>query len=388
MISVENFYHVLYDNLLKPVNFRMRYFWPFGTTKHLMANLNPIQDGQFRGLLGPLVLFHYDQEPIYQDDIETIKDAMWMTRPHRFPRLLANSERSHLKRQVLKECDSLDWYFFYHGFAALDWYRDANYLRGDNHLSHAFISLNHHTTNLRSYRLALTARLIKHGIMDHGIVSLHTDAEHIRNEIDSDHTYLSAYSKELIERFLLTRNLPLIADRFDISGTASADFGYLDYRLRRTAAFSLVNETVFYHDKLHLTEKIFQPIVCSRPFILAGAAGNLQYLKSYGFQTFANWIDERYDEEPDPDIRMDMIVAQLERLCSLSISQLRSMLQDMQPVLDHNKKHFFGEFRRIIIDECVENFNQCIRIWNNGRLDGRELPLHPDPADVKSVLLL
>jgi hypothetical protein len=144
---------------------------------------------------------------------------------------------------------------------------------------------------------------------------------------------------------------------------------------------------VFYHPKLHLTEKIFKPIVVLRPFVLAAAPGNLSYLRSYGFKTFDRWWDESYDLVDDIDQRSDMIVRILEKLCAMSPTELDDLYQDMLPVLQYNKQHFFGKFREIIVSELVDNFDTCLRIWNNGRVDGRELPLHPDLNSVKQILL-
>jgi hypothetical protein len=84
-----------------------------------------------------------------------------------------------------------------------------------------------------------------------------------------------------------------------------------DYTYSLSSLWNIVTETVFYDNKLHLTEKIFKPIVLKRPFVLVGAPGNLQYLKEYGFQTFDKWINEDYDNEIDPDIRIKKIVARI-----------------------------------------------------------------------------
>ena len=148
----------------------------------------------------------------------------------------------------------------------------------------------------------------------------------------------------------------------------------------------VVNETVFYEPKLHLTEKIFKPIVAERPFVLVAAPGNLAYLRRYGFRTFDQWIDESYDDIMDPDERLDAVCREIERLCSLSIRQLRDLHRDMLPVLQHNKRHFYGEFRQIIAHELVDNFDHCICVWNNGRVDGRHLPRQPELARVKQIL--
>jgi hypothetical protein len=132
----------------------------------------------------------------------------------------------------------------------------------------------------------------------------------------------------------------------------------------------IVGETVYYDEKLHLTEKIFKPIVAKRPFILAGAPGNLAYFKSYGFQTFDRWIDESYDSESDPVRRMDMIVAELSRLCRLSPAELDAMYTEMSEVLEYNFNWLYGGFRKVLVDEMVDNFRRCVIQHNAGRNAG------------------
>jgi hypothetical protein len=389
VISVENFYQLLYYKLLKPVNFQMRYGWPFGTTKHIMTfHHNGWSADSNKMIPSAIAFFHFDQEPLYTKDQTTLYDGFLVARPYRYPQILANSERSRLKKYFCRENDLLDWYFFYHGFAALDWYRDALYLDEDRDITHAFITLNHLVRQKRSYRMAMVARLWNRNLLDSGIVSFHATQQSCNEEIADPMCELSLQSRLLIQHFVDSKiNLPILAHAGEVDGRASAHFGHLEYELHQRAFLNVVNETVFFDDKLHLTEKIFQPIVCNRPFILTGAPGNLEYLRSYGFKTFDDYIDESYDCEPDPDRRMDLIIQQIEKLCTRPLHELKTMLLDMRPILEHNKRHFFGNFRTMIVNELVDNFDQCIRIWNNGRVDGRTCALHADTGSVKRFLL-
>jgi hypothetical protein len=368
----------------------MRYYWPFGTTQNLMIYEQDRWRGDHAGINmpTPLALFHFDQEPIYTDDEATIVESIGWWRPSKYPKLLANSERSSLKKTICKRNELIDWYFFYHGFAALDWYRDAIFLDYEHPVVKPFLSFNHLVRQKRAYRMALTARLIQSDIFHLGSVSFHGTPNDCQLELLDPATLLSDHSQNLIRQHLAESvHTPTILDRSMIDGSASAHFGHIEYLIRQESLFHLVNETVFYHDKLHLSEKIFQPIVCKRPFLLAAAPGNLEYLRNYGFKTFGDYVDESYDLEPDPDLRMDLIVKQLIMLSKLSVAQMRSMLDDMRPILEFNKAHFFGNFRQMIVEELVENFNQCIRVWNNGRVDGRDQTLHPNLELVKKTLL-
>ena len=79
---------------------------------------------------------------------------------------------------------------------------------------------------------------------------------------------------------------------------------------------SLVNLTseTFYHEPgLFLTEKIIKPIFAGQILILIGQKHSLQYLKTKGFKTFDNIIDESYDNMED-DKRMFAAMDQLKYL--------------------------------------------------------------------------
>jgi len=123
----------------------------------------------------------------------------------------------------------------------------------------------------------------------------------------------------------------------------------------------IVTETVYFQPKLHLTEKIFKPIVSQKPFILVGAPGNLAYLKSYGFQTFDRWIDESYDQEQDHYIRIEKITTEIVRLCAMSHVQLTTMHEEMKSILLYNYQHFYTTFKDQLVDELVDNFSQVLQ---------------------------
>jgi hypothetical protein len=76
------------------------------------------------------------------------------------------------------------------------------------------------------------------------------------------------------------------------------------------------------------------------PFVLAGPAYNLKYLKSYGFQTFDRWFDESYDTVEDPVERIAAIGRTMESICRYSLTELQEILIDMAPVLEHNYQLF------------------------------------------------
>ena len=102
----------------------------------------------------------------------------------------------------------------------------------------------------------------------------------------------------------------------------------------------VVTETEFWSSKEHLTEKVFKPIISEMPFVLLGPAHSLKYLRSYGFLTFSDWIDESYDDIEDPIQRILVLNDAIAKLCVRSNSELEVLLKQMEPVLTHNRKWF------------------------------------------------
>ena len=384
MPSVENFYWILYLNLLKPHGLDCWYYYPWGTQKHLSRAEYQTWD---RFSHSNHVLFYFDQEPIWTTDLGSQYEQVQYTWSSRLIKILANSEHSLLKKQLCQDRYMLDWYFFYHGFAALDWFRDTKFVSYNYDIETPFLSLNHTVTGPRAYRLDLIARLVEFDVIGRGVVSLHADQSDIENELQNPHSKLSAHSKGRIENSGLNRkSLPWLVDESTVNSASSAGFGQQEYALWQKSLFQIVNETVFYASKLHLTEKIFKPIVASRAFILVGAPGNLAYLRSYGFRTFDAWIDESYDSIEDPEKRLDAIASEIKKLSMLSSKQIQNLYRDMQHVLAYNKQHFFTNFRQLIVNELVDNFEQCLRVWNNQRIDDRAVKI-TNLTKVKKLLL-
>jgi hypothetical protein len=304
--------------------------------------------------------YYFDQEPIYDDTTNIIQSSFLnqtnVRKPERIS-ILANSEHSDIKTYCLQEFGMHDWYYFYHGFAALDWYRDFQYFESQsfNRFDKVFICYNHLTAKYRSYRLHLVSNLIEQNLVRYGSVSLFAD--NWQQTIEDPENLLDNRARVKIYKTLKDVTLPLTIDTDNPVGSMSADVK-LDNLT--SALFHVVTETIYFQDKLHLTEKVFKPIVAKRPFILVAAPGNLAYLKSYGFKSFDSWINESYDQETDHYIRIEKITVEINRLCKLSSNELKQMHQEMQDILEYNFNHFYTTFKELIINELVDNFNSVI----------------------------
>ena len=59
-----------------------------------------------------------------------------------------------------------------------------------------------------------------------------------------------------------------------------------------------------------------------------------------------------------------MIVDEIEKLSNLSWEDTLAMYDEMREVLKYNFDHFYGDFKTIIVNELVDNFESCLDKWN------------------------
>ena len=345
----EPFLHNLADKYIK------MFKWPSG------LDLEEVYQGLLRDG------HPYDGIINYENHLKNLADP---NRAYREPHLIVVSEQSdeitdHATKNNLKLL-----YYFFHGFAALDWYRGYYALNYNKSIvkqyDYDFISFNRIINNDRSYRIYFVSLLKEQGLLDHGQVSFNvTDNlfDDWRDEVSDTNTKLSEHAKHHAEQYLININ-KLTIDHHEINGSASADiprtidsYMHSDFPSPPNvdAFWHVVTETVFYYNKLHLTEKIFKPIVSKQPFMLLSAPGNLAYLKSYGFKTFDSVIDESYDTIQDNDLRIEAVVRQLHWYCNLTLGEKTDVIKQLEPVIQHNFNHFYGEFRHIITRELLDN---------------------------------
>jgi hypothetical protein len=84
------------------------------------------------------------------------------------------------------------------------------------------------------------------------------------------------------------------------------------------------------------TEKTFRPIAQLTPFITFGPRGFLSNLHRCGFKTFSNYWSEEYDNMSGRE-RVLEIRKILSQLFKYTPEEIKSMYQDMLPILTHNK---------------------------------------------------
>ena len=317
---------------------------------------------------GPMFVF-YDQEPLYGEFNYELFDHIVAN--YKGPFILVTTEKnSDALDHIVKRYDWQSVYYFHHAFAAHDWFRGARYHAQlvspeKRKLTRKYISFNRLTSARRVYRSLLLAELANRDILDAGYVSYNErcpedNQSHYTQNINKAVSlgYISQPYADAAIATLDSMSFPLRIDYQDQAIIPNHSFSLSAVKETQESFCYLVTETCFWERKHHLTEKIFKPIISRMPFVLAGPAHNLKYLREYGFQTFDQWWDESYDDIQDPVQRLSAIGDVMAWICGHSLEQLQDMLIAMQPVLEHNYQLFNStEFLDSCWTELTENLN-------------------------------
>ena len=73
-------------------------------------------------------------------------------------------------------------------------------------------------------------------------------------------------------------------------------------------------------------------------------------MRSVGYKTFGDFIDESYDEIQDHEKRLDALNEEVKRLCSLSLDELHNQYVKMKDILDSNFENFINVLKRTDIN--------------------------------------
>ena len=242
-------------------------------------------------------------------------------------------------------CNQFGWhsyYYFFHGWAALDWYRgyDKTFLivpPSQRQITKTFIAPNRIVAGERQHRLEMLYHIFKNGMT--------------RNHISCP-AVCPAENISILEAVkLLVKKYPDIQEVF-AQQTLPINFdGETDHPMHSCwlslfnecadSLLYLVTETVATGRRHHLTEKTFKPIAMGMPFVIVGTRGSLKYLRSYGFKTFEGIWDESYDDAED-DVRIQRIASLLRSLDELSPEGKQDLFDQCQEVIEHNWNHFYG----------------------------------------------
>ncbi len=316
-------------------------------------------------------IFFFDQEPIHLNiHMSTFEQAArlnWeithkhggLNPPTDCAGYLCTSERD--SENVEAVCKQFGWkplYYFFHGWAALDWYRgyDKTFLITppvERQITKTFVAPNRIIAGERQHRLEMLYHIFRNKLTDNHISCPDVcPAEHI--SIYEAIKPLAAKYPD-IETVFANATLPR-----NFQGETDHPMHSCWLSLFDECAESmlyLVTETVATGRRHHITEKTFKPIALGMPFVIVGTRGSLEYLRSYGFRTFEGIWDESYDLEQD-DVRIARIASLLRSLDELPPAAKQDLFDQAQEVIEHNWNHFYnGGFESVLWTELQEMLN-------------------------------
>ena len=150
--------------------------------------------------------------------------------------------------------------------------------------------------------------------------------------------YNSTYSD--IEQVFRQANLPRLFQGEETQLMTSCWLG--NFAEAQDSLVYVPTETVYFGNRQHITEKTFKAIALEMPFVLIATAGSLEYLREYGFKTFASVFDESYDEETNDFVRVEKVVKLLKDLDGLTKAERQQIHSACLPIVEHNYQHFYG----------------------------------------------
>jgi hypothetical protein len=270
------------------------------------------------------------------------------------PVLLVHSEKNSRNLQRYEQqLNMAGVYWWSHAAIARDWFRYAEHDRSldSRSVTHDFLVYNRAWTGTREYRLKFAELLVEHDLVSYCQTTF--------APLDNDCYYHDHVFKN--KTFKISRcDLEQIFEPNNVDSTASADYVSQDYSVTQ---LEIVLETLFDDDRIQLTEKSLRPIACGHPFMLASAPGSLEYLRSYGFETFEPYIDESYDAILDPAKRIQFIVTEMRRIARLSLEQKQQLYLKLRLIAARNKQLFFSKsWHDSVIQEFKNNFEQALKV--------------------------
>ena len=154
---------------------------------------------------------------------------------------------------------------------------------------------------------------------------------------------------------VLTTNYPRTVDVQDLINQAPNLINNLEIYER--SQLTVVTESHFNQTGgLFITEKTFRPLLVGHPFMILGQTGTLKKLRTWGFQTDFDGIDQSYDLVADDSVRFLHFHQSLTNWCNTPLKEKKLMLQKWESTINHNFNHYKTiNFKKSMFDCAIES---------------------------------
>ena len=343
MIRIDEIYQTVFlPRALKSSEVGLHWFDPFGSTDMQdICNLPPVD------WIAKKRIIFWDQEPL--SSIRTtlfLEEFLQKYRAHE-TYIVTSEKNSKLVNDLSEKFNLGHWYYFFHAWAALDWYRGYNRTFlfrpfSTRAISQMFLCPNNIIGGERLHRLKLLKELIDYNLIKNNQISFPAICPYEKQSI------IEICEKHRINIDFSNINLPLSID----GGYHQTNSHRIDlWQSSEQTLLQVVTETVYQGQRHHLTEKTFKPIVMQQPFILVSCQGSLEYIRSYGFKTFNDFWDESYDFADD-ESRIGKIGKLLRDINNLSPAEINQLQKHLTATVEHNFQWFYSrEFEDLLWKE-------------------------------------
>jgi hypothetical protein len=126
-------------------------------------------------------------------------------------------------------------------------------------------------------------------------------------------------------------------DKIKIEPCSSPYINANNFEFYSDFAIDVVVETMFDCPHVFISEKTLRPILLNTPFIMFGPCGTLEYLKTFGIQTFSSIWDESYDLIEDPVDRFLACCKLVEEINQMELKEIKELYKKIIPIVEHNR---------------------------------------------------
>ena len=214
-----------------------------------------------------------------------------------------------------------------------------------------FNSLNRAHRNHRTEHLYFLAENKLQGLVSGGSwFSTHTIDTPIYQTVDYNHY-----------KTLLTANYPKTVDVQDLVNQVPNLINNLE--IYENSQLTIVTESHFNQTGgLFITEKTFRPLLVGHPFMVLGQKGTLKKLRSWGFQTDFDGIDQSYDLIDDDQERFLHFHQSLRNWCTQDLEIRRTAIYKWDNIIQHNFQNYKkSNFKKTMFDNVILSTEQYFK---------------------------
>lgn len=213
--------------------------------------------------------------------------------------------------------------------------RDESYISGKK--PKRFLCFNR---RYNEHRVLFYTMMSKLNLLDHFYISMAAIQPENSRTFDENARHFSSVRSFLgiTEQDIAVASsvLPLTLDNTDFNSYPMETSPDTVNHYYKNSYINIINETYFFNNIIHLTEKTYKPIAYKQPFIMLAAPGSLKHIQNMGFKTFSEFWDESYDSEKDHNKRFNMLIELIKDIATWDDAKMESFSMNVKPILDYN----------------------------------------------------